>query len=124
MRARCAQLNGSGNGTLVWSPIFGLSDPNIPNPTANPEATTIYTLTVTGGNLCTNTDQTTVTVNVLPNANAGPDLLGMPWRFGAAPGERPGHLYMDTCGHVEQPEHREPTGLSGCDHDVHDDLDR
>ncbi len=68
------QLNGSGNGTLVWSPIFGLSDPNIPNPTANPEATTIYTLTVTGGNLCTNTDQTTVTVNVLPNANAGPDL--------------------------------------------------
>jgi gliding motility-associated-like protein len=69
-----AQLNGSGNGTLVWSPIFGLSDPNIPNPTANPEATTTYTLTVTGGNLCTNTDQTTVTVNVLPNANAGPDL--------------------------------------------------
>ncbi len=68
------QLNGSGDGTLVWSPIAGLSDPNIPNPTANPEATQIYTLTVTGGNLCTNSDQTTVTVNVLPSANAGPDL--------------------------------------------------
>ena len=69
-----AQLNGTGNGTLLWSPIFGLSDPTIGNPTANPEATTTYTLTVTGGNLCTNTDQTTVTVNVLPSANAGPDL--------------------------------------------------
>lgn len=69
-----AQLNGSGNGSLLWSPIAGLSDPTIGNPTANPEATQVYTLTVTGGNLCTNTDQTTVVVNVLPNANAGPDL--------------------------------------------------
>ena len=69
-----AQLNGTGDGALLWSPIAGLSDPTIGNPTANPEATQIYTLTVTGGNLCTNTDQTTVVVNVLPNANAGPDL--------------------------------------------------
>jgi gliding motility-associated-like protein len=69
------QLNGSGSGTLVWSPIAGLSDPNIPDPVANPEVTQVYTLTVTGGNLCTNSDQTTVTVNVLPNANAGPDLV-------------------------------------------------
>lgn len=68
------QLNGSGSGSLVWSPIAGLSDPNIPDPIANPESTQVYTLTVTGGNLCTNSDQTTVTVNVLPNANAGPDL--------------------------------------------------
>ena len=68
------QLNGSGSGTLLWSPIFGLSDPTIGNPSANPEATVTYTLTVTGGNFCINTDQTTVTVNVLPNANAGPDL--------------------------------------------------
>ncbi|MBK9535976.1 MAG: gliding motility-associated C-terminal domain-containing protein [Flavobacteriales bacterium] len=68
------QLNGTGSGTLQWTPIFGLSDPDIGNPFANPEATVTYTLTVTGGNLCVNTDQTTVTVNVLPNANAGPDL--------------------------------------------------
>lgn len=68
------QLNGSGNGTPVWSPIAGLSDPTIFDPIANPEATQTYTLTITGGNLCTNTDQTTVVVNVLPNANAGPDL--------------------------------------------------
>lgn len=68
------QLNSTGNGTLQWTPIFGLSNPNIGNPIANPEATVTYTLTVTGGNFCVNTDQTTVTVNVLPNANAGPDL--------------------------------------------------
>lgn len=68
------QLNGSGNGTPVWSPIAGLSDPTVFDPTANPEATQTYTLTITGGNLCTNTDQTTVVVNVLPSANAGPDL--------------------------------------------------
>lgn len=68
------QLNGTGNGTLQWSPIAGLSDPNIPDPIANPELTQTYILTVTGGNLCVNTDQVTVTVNVLPNANAGPDL--------------------------------------------------
>lgn len=68
------QLNGSGTGTPQWSPIFGLSDPNIFDPIANPEATQVYTLTITGGNLCSNTDQTTLTVNVLPNANAGPDL--------------------------------------------------
>lgn len=68
------QLHGTGNGTLQWSPITGLSDPNIADPIANPELTQTYTLTVTGGNLCVNTDQVTVTVNVLPNANAGPDL--------------------------------------------------
>ncbi len=68
------QLQGSGSGTLVWSPAFGLSDVNVPDPICTPEGTITYTLTVTGGNLCTNTDQTTVVVNVLPNANAGPDL--------------------------------------------------
>jgi gliding motility-associated-like protein len=68
------QLQGSGNGILLWTPPFGLSDPTIPDPISTPEQTTVYTLTVTGGNTCTNSDQALVTVNVLPSANAGPDV--------------------------------------------------
>lgn len=67
------QLQGSGNGALLWTPSFGLSDPTAPDPICTPEATTVYTLTVTGSNTCTNSDQALVTVNVLPSADAGPD---------------------------------------------------
>lgn len=67
------QLQGSGSGALLWTPAFGLSDPSVPDPVCLPEATMTYTLTVTGINACTNSDQTTVTVTVLPNANAGID---------------------------------------------------
>lgn len=67
------QLQGNGNGDLLWTPPFGLSDPTAPDPICTPEATTVYTLTVTGSNTCTNSDQALVTVNVLPSANAGPD---------------------------------------------------
>jgi len=57
---------GSGAGfSYSWSPATGLDDPNIANPTANPETTTIYTVTVTdlGGLGCSDQAQTTVTVN-------------------------------------------------------------
>lgn len=47
--------------TYSWSPVDGLDDPTSSNPTASPSSTTVYTLTVTGGN-CSNTN--TVTVNV------------------------------------------------------------
>jgi len=67
------QLQGSGTGALLWTPPFGLSDPSEPDPICFPEATTIYTLTATGSNTCTNSDQATITVNVLPSADAGPD---------------------------------------------------
>jgi gliding motility-associated-like protein len=42
------QLNGSVNGTVLstsWSPTFGLSNPNVLNPIATVNTTTIYTLT-------------------------------------------------------------------------------
>lgn len=67
------QLQGSGNGNLLWTPGFGLSDPTAPDPICTPEQTTVYTLTVTDVNTCTNSDQALVTVNVLPSADAGPD---------------------------------------------------
>lgn len=62
--------------TYSWSPSAGLSNANIANPVATPTATTTYTLTATtlvGG--CQGTAQVTVTVNPLPNINAGPATL-------------------------------------------------
>ena len=37
-------LNASGASTYSWSPTYGLSDPNIPNPVASPDTTTLYTV--------------------------------------------------------------------------------
>jgi gliding motility-associated-like protein len=62
-------LNASGGTSYVWTPITGLSDPNIANPVATPTATTTYTVTVSNG-LCTPATDA-VTVTVLPNPVAG-----------------------------------------------------
>jgi hypothetical protein len=56
------QLNASGAFTYSWSPTTGLSDPNIPNPVANPAHTTTYKVTGIDRNGCTTTDKVTVTV--------------------------------------------------------------
>jgi hypothetical protein len=66
--SRCAtdpptQLTASGATTYAWSPAAGLSNPTIANPTANPVATTTYTVTGTDANGCTNTATVVVTVN-------------------------------------------------------------
>ena len=63
-------LNGSGGVTYSWSPSYGLSATNIPNPVASPGVTTTYTLTVTSG-ACVSTDDVVVTVNPLPAAALG-----------------------------------------------------
>jgi hypothetical protein len=63
----------AGN-TYSWSPSTGLSSASVSNPTANPTVTTTYTLTETiTATGCQNTNSVTVTVNPLPNANAGSD---------------------------------------------------
>lgn len=77
-----ASVNGASPGPYQyqWSPATGLNNPNIANPYARPDTTTIYTLTVVDGNGCTSITTTvdtlsTVTVHVLPQpiAQAGPD---------------------------------------------------
>ncbi|MEO6542034.1 MAG: hypothetical protein ABIN74_13610, partial [Ferruginibacter sp.] len=68
-----ATLTATSNGsTFSWSPVTGLSDPNILNPDASPVVTTAYTLTASDG-ICTGTSTVTVFVNPAPIPNAGRD---------------------------------------------------
>jgi subtilisin-like proprotein convertase family protein len=61
-------LNGAGANTYTWNN-------GVTNGVAfTPSITNTYTVTGTDGNGCINTDQVIVTVNALPNVNAGPDL--------------------------------------------------
>lgn len=67
------QINSSANGGQgpydhSWSPVGGLSDPNIDDPICTATTTTVYTLTITDANGCTDTD--VLTVNVNPAADA------------------------------------------------------
>ncbi|MFV8327873.1 T9SS type A sorting domain-containing protein, partial [Flavobacterium sp. ZS1P14] len=70
-----AILGATGGVSYSWSPATGLSATNSANPTATPATTTTYTVTVTGANGCTKTDDVIVTVDkALPLANAGNDV--------------------------------------------------
>ncbi len=68
-----AQLNATGGINYFWSPSVGLSNTSIPNPIANPIITSTYTVTTIDSNNCSGTANVIVTVNPLPNANAGTD---------------------------------------------------
>ncbi len=61
-------LSGSGANTYNWN--NGVTDNTPFTPTVG---TVTYTVTGTDGNGCQNTDQVNVTVNALPNVNAGAD---------------------------------------------------
>ena len=65
-------MSASGNNYL-WSPATSLSSTTASNPTASPSSTTTYTVTVSDGNGCQDSDQVTVTVNSLPNVDGGAD---------------------------------------------------
>jgi gliding motility-associated-like protein len=56
------QLTAGGGSIYQWSPATGLSDPNIPNPIANPTITTDYTLMVKDDIGCQNTAPFTIKV--------------------------------------------------------------
>ena len=68
-----ANLSAGGGILYNWSPSAGLSDTTISDPIASPSSTTIYTVTVTAANGCTDTDALTVTVNPLPVVDLGND---------------------------------------------------
>lgn len=66
-------LQATGAASYSWSPATGLSCTNCASPTANPTTTTTYTVIGANGNSCLDTATVTVTVNPLPNVNAGND---------------------------------------------------
>ncbi|MDQ3046072.1 MAG: gliding motility-associated C-terminal domain-containing protein [Bacteroidota bacterium] len=66
------QLGGSGSGTYMWSPAATVSDPTLADPIVNPTVTTTYSLTVTDGIGCTNSDTVSIFI-INPTANAGND---------------------------------------------------
>ncbi len=66
-------LSASGGTSYLWSPSTGLNDPAISNPVANPSSNTVYSVIVTDANNCTNSANTTVTVNPLPTVVISPD---------------------------------------------------
>lgn len=79
---------GTSPYTYSWTPIDGLDDANLANPTASPTSTTTYTVTVTDDNNNTAMDEVVITVNESPVANAGADLAttsGVSAKLGANP---------------------------------------
>ena len=71
-----AQITPSSGATVLWSPATGLSNPNVANPVATPNASTTYTVSVSA-NGCTASDQIVVSVGSL-TAGAGSDALVCP----------------------------------------------
>lgn len=66
------QLGATSDGLqFSWTPVANLDNPNIINPTAITNSTTIYNVVATIGS-CTATDQVVVTTVPYPGADAGP----------------------------------------------------
>ncbi|GAB3203165.1 gliding motility-associated-like protein [Pontibacter aydingkolensis] len=62
VKGRSVELQATGGVKYTWSPAETLSNPNLANPTASPETTTTYTVTVETEGGCVFTDQVVVTV--------------------------------------------------------------
>ena len=63
-----SQLNATGAIKYIWQPASALNNADIANPQAMPLQQTMYFVTGTGPNGCTNTDTVTVKVNGLKNS--------------------------------------------------------
>ena len=68
-----AQLSASGGISYIWSPITGLSNPNISNPNVSLTDTLIYLVSVTSSNGCIDSDSITVFANQTVPSDAGND---------------------------------------------------
>jgi hypothetical protein len=67
-----ATLTATGGLSYEWSPAAGLSATTGATVTASPSTNTVYTVTGTGANGCTNTATAAVAVNALPAATITP----------------------------------------------------
>ena len=71
------QLQGSGGTRCAWFPGTGLDDPSSCTPKASVATTTTYTLIVFNASGCASTNDPTVTVSVLPAADATITIPGI-----------------------------------------------
>jgi gliding motility-associated-like protein len=67
------RLNASGGTSILWTPFTGISNPTAFDPFASPTVTTTYTATISNGQ-CDASGDVTISVNPIPNIQAGPDL--------------------------------------------------
>jgi gliding motility-associated-like protein len=83
-----AELWASGGTRYRWSPEQGLDDPLSQHPTASPDSTTVYQVTVTDESGCEATAEVTVTVlcdtldlpsGFSPNGDGINDTFVIPW---------------------------------------------
>jgi gliding motility-associated-like protein len=66
-------LQASGGTSYFWTPAAPLNNASIANPNASPVVTTVFTVTATDANNCSDTDDMTITVVPAPALNAGAD---------------------------------------------------
>ncbi len=64
------QLFASGGTNYYWLPEAGLSNPNLVNPMASPDSTTLYTVRIENTIGCSRTENVLVKVNEPPNINS------------------------------------------------------
>nr|MQY79758.1 T9SS type B sorting domain-containing protein [Bacteroidota bacterium] len=69
------QLQANGEGIFLWEPAAMVNDPNISDPDATLDSTTIFKVTLTDQYGCINSDEVEVAVWEQPVANAGPDQV-------------------------------------------------
>jgi len=70
-----AQLSASGTDVYIWTPVAGLSNPNIANPIARPSTTTTYQVIGSDNKYCfSDTQYVQITVFNYPTINVGPDV--------------------------------------------------
>jgi gliding motility-associated-like protein len=69
------QLHAVGTGTVSWTPVALVNNPNIINPEVTPDTTTTFTVNLTDQYGCKNSDNIVVEVRNKIVADAGPDQI-------------------------------------------------
>jgi hypothetical protein len=85
--------------TYSWSPLEGLDDPTLANPTASPTSTTTYTLTVKDSVDVEATDSMTVTYILPPSNDNFADAITLPGNSGTQTGTN----NVDATSQVDEP---------------------